>query len=78
MKTVWIKKEELTLREWDSLCPIYELLFNGVNYSKSKYFRDEEGKIYEINYCTDGSLTERMELLRKTKNTKGIMHKLGF
>ena len=78
MKTGWIQKEELTLKEWDSLCPAYELLFSGVNYCKQKYYRDNDGKIYEINYCTDGSLTERMDLLRKTQKKVEIMKGLGL
>jgi len=73
----WIDKEDLTLKELNNLCPTYGL-FNGVNYSKVKYFKDNDGKIYELSYCTDGSLTERMELLRKTQKKKEIMKSLGF
>jgi len=69
MTSGWVNKEDLTLKEYNSLCPTYGL-FNEVNYSKVKYYRDNDGKIYELNYCTDGSLTERMELLRKKNNTK--------
>ena len=74
----WINKEDLTLKEYNSLCPTYELLFNGVNYSKQKYYRDDDGKIYEINYCTDGSLTNRMKLLRKIQKKKEIINHLGL
>jgi len=73
----WVNKEDLTLKEYNSLYPTYGL-FNGVNYSKVKYYRDDDGKIYELSYCTDGSLTERMELLRKAQHKREIMKSLGL
>jgi len=75
--TGWVNKEDLTFKEYSSLCPTYGL-FKGVNFEKVKYYRDEDGKIYELSYCIDGSMNERLEKLRIEQKKKEIMKSFGL
>lgn len=61
-KMLEINKEDLTLRELNELQPTYGVL-NGVNFSSVKYYK-EDGKVFEVSTCTDGSLSKRMEELK--------------
>lgn len=73
----WINKEDLTIEEINSLCPTYGL-FDGVIYEEVKYFKDNDGTICEISYCTDGSLIKRMEELRKAQKINDVKKSFGL
>ena len=73
----WVNKEDLTVKELNSLCPEYGL-FKDINYKKIEYFKDDDGKIYELSLCTDGSLNERMKLLEKSQKKKQIVKSFGL
>jgi hypothetical protein len=73
----WINKEELTIKELNSLCPTYGL-FDNVNYEKIEYYKDGKGQIWEFSLCTDGSLIKRMELLTKIQKTNQVMKNFGL
>jgi len=74
---VRINKDDLTFKEYNNLCPTYGL-FDGVNYSETKYYRDENGLVYEMSICLDGSLNKRVKELENIQRKRKIMKNLGL
>lgn len=74
---MWVDKEDLTLRDWNSLKST-EWIIKGINYEEIKYFKDDEGKVWEIGYCTDESLNKRIKELEKVQEARKILNTLGF
>ena len=74
---MWMNKDDLTFKEYNSLCPTYGL-FDGVNYSETKYYKDGNGAIYEMSICLDGSLNKRVKELENTQRKREIMKNLGL
>lgn len=72
-----LKKEDLTIKEYNSLCPTHGLL-DGVNFSTLDYYKTDDGKIWEVGYCTDGSLSKRMKDLEKVQRKTQLMESFGF
>lgn len=73
----WVNKEDLTLKEWNSLSST-QWLVEGVNYEKLQYYRDDNGQIWEYGLCTDGSLNRKMKTLEKAQNVNSLMKSFGF
>jgi len=74
---MWVNKEDLTLKDWASLSST-EWIIKGINYDEIKYFKEDNGKVWEIGYCTDGSLDKRIKELEKVQEVRKILNTLGF
>lgn len=73
----WIKKDDLTLKEYNSLSPTYGI-FKGVNFDEVKYYKDNRRGIYELSYCSDGSLTKRISALEDLQKRRKLMKSFGL
>ena len=60
----WIDKEDLTSRELNTLQPT-NWIVEGVNYKETKYYKTDNGQIWEYGLCVDGSLDKRMDEIKK-------------
>ena len=72
-----LKREDLTIKEYNSLYPTYGLL-DDVNFSTLDYYKTDSGEIWEVGYCTDGSLNKRMNELEKFQRKMQLMRSFGF
>ena len=72
-----LNKEDLTIKEYNSLYPTYGLL-DGVNFLQIDYYKCDNGEIWEVSYCTDGSLNKRMNELEKFQRKMQLMRSFGF
>lgn len=75
----WTKlnNEDVSEKEINDLYPTYGL-FNGVNYSDISYYRDDNGKLWEVSVSIDGSLTERIEQLEKVQKARELLSSFGI
>lgn len=77
MSCATINKEDLTLKEYNSLCPTHGLL-DDVNFEEIKYYKDDNGQIYELSICTDGSLNKKVQALENIQNKQQLLKNFGF
>lgn len=68
----WINKEDLTVKELSSLCPTYGL-FNDVNFDSVKYFKSDNGELFELSICIDGSLDKRLRELESFEKKRKLL-----
>ena len=75
-----IDKQDLTLRELNSLSPIGKL-FEDIEPNERTYYKDECGKIYEMSvYINEQSeqVGNRIKSIEKYSEISKIMKGLGF